>query len=264
VTDLVIMDEATADRAADVIISLYRGTATERPLKRFPEDCRPASFFDVQMILQRLTDGLDRPIQGWKLYFPFKAGQPNLVAPIYNVLRSGDHITHEMSRLHKWEAEIVFRANRDLPPRAERYTYEEVAQATDAAPAIEFFATRFDVESLDELAGLTFERYSDNTLSGGFVVGEPLSDWRSIDFSTIPIRSWEGDELVGDIRGGHPVIDPFILVFVGANTSRLGHGIRKGQILATLSPSPVLDATPNARIRSHFDGLGGVEAVFDY
>jgi 2-keto-4-pentenoate hydratase len=238
------MDEATADRAADVIISLYRGTATERPLKRFPEDCRPASFFDVQMILQRLTDGLDRPIQGWKLYFPFKAGQPNLVAPIYNVLRSGDHITHEMSRLHKWEAEIVFRANRDLPPRAERYTYEEVAQATDAAPAIEFFATRFDVESLDELAGLTFERYS--------------------DFSTIPIRSWEGDELVGDIRGGHPVIDPFILVFVGANTARLGHGIRKGQILATLSPSPVLDATPNARIRSHFDGLGGVEAVFDY
>jgi 2-keto-4-pentenoate hydratase len=264
VTQLSTMDPASADRAADLLVSLYSGTATGRPVKRFPEDCRPASFFDVQMILDGLIDGLGRPVQGWKLYFPFKAGQPNLVAPIFNVLPSGAHITREMSRLRIWEPEIVFRAKSDLPPQEEAYTYEEVAQATDAAPAIEFLATRFDVESLDELAGMTFERYSDNTLSGGFVVGEACSDWRSIDFSKLPIKSQQGDETIGDIRGGHPVVDPFILVFVGANTARQRDGIRQGQVLATLSPSPLLYAGPQAAISAHFEGLGDVAAVFDY
>ncbi|MTD53293.1 hypothetical protein [Amycolatopsis pithecellobii] len=257
------MDRAAADQAADLIISLYRGTAAG-PVKHFPEDCSPASFFDVQMILDGLIDRLGRPVQGWKLYFPFKAGQPNLVAPIFTVLPSGAHITTDLSRLRIWEPEIVFRAKKDLPPRERPYTYEEVAQATEAAPAIEFLATRFDVADLDELAGRTFERYADNTLSGGFVVGEPYSDWRSLDFSKLRIVSRQGDETVGDIRGGHPVVDPFILVFVGANTARERQGIRRGQVLATLSPSALLTAKPDAAISASFEGLGDVEAVFDY
>jgi 2-keto-4-pentenoate hydratase len=258
-----IMDRASADRAADLLISLYRRTA-DGPVKGFPEDCCPTSFFDVQLILDGLIDRLGRPVEGLKLYFPFKAGQPNLIAPIFNLLASGDHITTDMSRLRIWEPEIVFRATTDLPPRERPYTYEEVAQATQAVPAIEFLATRFDVDDLDELAGRTFERYGDNTLSGGFVVGEPCPDWRSIDFSKMRIVSKEGEETVGDIRGGHPVVDPFILVFVGANTARERQGIRKGQILATLSPSALLTAAPNASISAHFEGLGDVATVFDY
>jgi 2-keto-4-pentenoate hydratase len=257
------MDRESADRAADLVISLYRGTAGQ-PVKCFPEDCCPESFFDVQMVLDGLAARLDRPVRGWKLYFPFKAGQPNLVAPIFNLLRSGDQITSEMSRLRIWEPEIVFRAKMDLPPREEPYTYEEVAQAVDAAPAIEFLATRFDVGDLDELAGRTFERYADNTLSGGFVVGESYPDWRSLDYRRLRIVSKQGNETLGDVRGGHPVVDPFILVFVGANTAREREGIRKGQILATLSPSPLLTAEPNAAISARFDGLGDVATAFDY
>lgn len=257
------MDQMSADRAADLVSSLYRGTAS-RPVKSFPEDCSPETFFDVQMILDGLVDRLGRPVQGWKLYFPFKAGQPNLVAPIFTALPSGGHITPDLSRLRIWEPEIVFRARTDLPPREHPYTYEEVAEAVDAAPAIEFLATRFDVDDLDELAGRTFERYADNTLSGGFVVGDPRPDWRSIDFSGMRIVSEQGGETVGDIRGGHPVVDPFILVFVGANTARKRHGIRAGQVLATLSPSALLTAEPQATVSAHFEGLGDVAATFDY
>lgn len=257
------MDRASADRAADLLISLYRGTAGQ-PVKGFPEDCSPESFFDVQMILDGLVARLGRPVQGWKLYFPFKAGQPNLVAPILNVVRSGEPITSDMSRLRIWEPEIVFRAKTDLPPRAEPYTYEEVVTAVDAAPAIEFLATRFDVDDLDELAGRTFERYADNTLSGGFVVGEPYPDWQQLDYRRLRIVSTEDDETVGDIRGGHPVVDPFILVYVGANTAREREGIRAGQILATLSPSPLLTAGAKAAISSRFEGLGEVTTAFDY
>src|SRR3546814_1696521 len=63
----------------------------------------------------------------------------------------------------------------------------------------------------------------------------------------------KGDKVVGEAVGGHPVVNPFILVFVGANTARERHGIQKGQILATLSPSALLTAEPNAAISAHFD-----------
>lgn len=257
------MEQASADQAADLVISLYRGTAA-RPVVRFPEAYRPTSFFDVQKIFDGLIERFDEPVKGWKLYFPFKAGQPNLVAPIFNLLPTGAHITPEMSRVRIWEPEIVFRAKTDLPPRAQPYTYEEVAQAVDALPAIEFLAFRFDVEGMQDMADRPFEAYADNTLSGGFVVGEPFADWRSIDFSKLRHVATENDETVGDARGGHPVVDPFILVFVGANTARERQGIKAGQILATLSPSVLLTAKPNATISAHFEGLGDVSATFDY
>lgn len=257
------MDQASADKAADLVISLYRGTA-ERPVERFPEGCRPMSFFDVQKVFDGLVERLGKPVKGWKLYFPFKAGQPNLVAPIFNLLPSGSRITGEMSRIRIWEPEIVFRARVDLPPRELPYTYEEVAQAVDAVPAIEFLAFRFDVESMQDMADRPFEAYADNTLSGGFVVGEPVADWRSIDFSKLRHEAKEGGQVVGEGRGGHPVVDPFILVFVGVNTARERQGIRAGEILATLSPSALLTAQPNATIDAHFEGLGDVSAVFDY
>lgn len=257
------MDQASADKAAELLVSLFRGTAKE-PVKRFPEDCRPTSFYDVQSILDGLVNGLGQPVKGWKLYFPFKAGQPNLLAPIFNLLPSGARITQEMSRIRIWEPEIVFRAKTDLPPRDLPYTYEEVAQATEAVPAIEFLAFRFDIAGMQELADRVFEAYADNTLSGGFVVGEPYPDWRSLDFGKLRLVAQQNGETVGDTRGGHPVVDPFILVFVGVNSARERQGIRKGQILATLSPSALLTAPPNSVISAHFEGFGDVSAVFDY
>src|SRR3546814_15348903 len=71
-------------------------------------------------------------------------------------------------------------------------------------------------------------------------LGEALADWRSIDFSKMRHVAREGDKVVGEAVGGHPVVNPFILVFVGANTARERNGIQKGQILAPLSPSALL------------------------
>src|SRR3546814_17671538 len=93
------MNQASADQAANLVISLYRGTA-ERPIVRFPEECRPTSFFDVQKIFDSLIENFGQQVQGWKLYFQFKAGQRTLVAPIFNLLRPGDHITSDISRHH--------------------------------------------------------------------------------------------------------------------------------------------------------------------
>src|SRR3546814_11012404 len=140
---------------------------------------------------------------------------------------SSDVCSSDLSRIRIWEPEIVFRANRDLPPRAEPYAYEEVALAVDAVPAIEFLAFRFDVNSMQEMADRPFEAYADNTLSGGFVVGEAVADWRSLDFSNMRHDARQGDKVVGEAVGGNPVATPFLLVFVGATRHECCHVVEK-------------------------------------
>src|SRR3546814_10843144 len=99
----------------------------------------------------------------------FKATQPNLFAPIFNILPNGSPITSEVANLHLIEPEILFRAERDLPPREEAYSYEEVASAVVAVPAFEFLATRFSADFTSLLGQKDPQIYADNTLSGGFV-----------------------------------------------------------------------------------------------
>src|SRR3546814_2754388 len=84
------MENNQAIEAANLIASLYRGETT---LERLPEACRPKSIADAQQILSELPKSLDRPVQGYKCYFPFKATQPNLFAPIFNILPNGSPIT---------------------------------------------------------------------------------------------------------------------------------------------------------------------------
>src|SRR3546814_1461345 len=77
--------------------------------------------------------------------------------------------------------EILFRAERDLPPREEAYSYEEVASAVVAVPAFEFLATRYSANFTSLLGQKDPQIYADNTLSDGFVVGDAKPHWRSTE-----------------------------------------------------------------------------------
>lgn len=255
------MERNQAVEAANLIASLYRG---ETSLERLPESCRPQSISDAGQILGELPRAVGRPIRGWKCYFPFKATQPNLFAPIFNILQSGEQITRSVANLHLIEPEIVFRAERDLPPREEPYSYEEVASAVVAVPAFEFLATRFSSDFAQLLGQKDPQIYADNTLSGGFVVGEPDPNWRAIDFLKMRIVTTFDGEVVSDETGGHPVKDPFILVFVGVNLLRSAQGVEKGQLLATLSPTGLLTAKPGQHIVSEFEGFGRIETSYAF
>src|SRR3546814_20552578 len=101
----------------------------------------------------------------------FKATQPNLFAPIFNILPNGSPISSEVANLHLIEPEILFRAERDLPPREEAYSYAEVASAVVAVPAFEFLATRFSAGFTSLLGPKDPKIYSDNTPRGGSGAG---------------------------------------------------------------------------------------------
>ena len=79
------------------------------------------------------------------------------------------------------EAEIGFRFLRDAPPRAEAYSYAEVAERVVAFPAIEIVATRYR----DYKGTPLIERTADCMSNGAYVVGDDRPDWRSFDLVDI-------------------------------------------------------------------------------
>src|SRR3546814_13038604 len=72
------------------------------------------------------------------------------------------------------------------------------------------------------------------------------------------VTTFDG-KIVSDETGGHPVKDPFILIFVGVNLLRSLQGVKKGQLLATLSPTGLLTAEKGVEIVDEFDGFGRIE-----
>lgn len=253
------MERGRAIEAADVLVASYRGEAR---LPKFPDSCAPKSIADAQQILTELALRMDQPVVGWKLYFPFKATETNLYAPIFNVYPSGTPITAKMANMRKIEPEIVYRAERDFPPQTAPYTFEDVAAGVSAIPAFEFLGSRFtDPPVLGQKAPAT---YADNTLSGGFIIGEAKTNWRELDFMKMRIVTTFDGKVVSDETGGHPVKDPFILVYVGVNLIRDHGGVKKGQILATLSPTGLLDGERGVHIVADFHGFGRIETSYAF
>src|SRR3546814_19573527 len=106
--------------------------------------------------------------------------------------------------------------------------------------------------------------YADNTLSGGFVVGDANPNWRALDFLKMRIVTTFDGKIVSDETGGHPVKDPFILIFVGVNLLRSLPGVKKEQLLSTLSPTGLLTAEKGVQNVAEFEGLGTIGTDYEY
>ncbi|MGI5132983.1 hypothetical protein ACQEVB_39720 [Pseudonocardia sp. CA-107938] len=247
--------------AADLLAAVHRGGPQ---LSRLPPACRPASVAHAQQIVDAVAERLARPAAGWKTYFPFKAGQPALVSPVFEVLPNAAHIPPQVARLRMIEPEVVFVATRDLPPRERPYPADEVADAVAAVPAFEVLDLRFS--DISELLGgspeAVFEAYADNSMNAGFVLGEPVADWRGIDFRSQRVVTAADGEIISDVRGGHPVFDPFLLLPTGVDLLRERGGVRAGQIIGNHTVAGILTVRAGQRIVSEFAGLGTVEATY--
>src|SRR3546814_2009198 len=69
------------------------------------------------------------------------------------------------------------------PPRSTRTdTLFPYTTLVRSVPAFEFLATRFSADFTSLLGQKDPQIYADNTLSGGFVVGDANPNWRALDF----------------------------------------------------------------------------------
>jgi len=249
------MDTKTIEDAAALFVAARRTGAL---IDRLPDHCRPGSPLDAMAIQEATVRQLGERVAAWKVttidgvlvrgailasrFFASPARVPARLAPMLGV-----------------EAEIAFGFPGGLAARDAAYSYEEVAAAAVALPAIEIVDSRFrDYQGTPVLV-----RSADCISNGGFVAGTARPDWRSIDLSKLEaVLEIDGKEAVRK-SGGHASGDPLLPAVDFANDRRREGGLPAGVIVTTGTYTGLTRAKPGQRVTARFTGFGAAEVLFE-
>lgn len=259
-----LTDEEIA-AAADLLVAARAGRVY---LAGLPAELTPDTTVDMQRIIDAVTDQVDRPIRGWKAYCLYKPMNPPVCAPVYDVLTCGAEIPATISPARLIEPEIMFRADRDLPARDDKYSVAEVMESVTAVVGFEVIGSRFRADPAAEGdspttgQGSLLGSLADHLANGCVVIGDPIPEWRSVAFETVRLRVTEGDREFMSVVGCHPFDDPFLPVVVGVNRLRHGRGVRAGEVILTNSSTSFFAVAADTEIRATYEGVGSVVATF--
>ncbi|WP_454017805.1 2-keto-4-pentenoate hydratase [Azospirillum sp. Marseille-Q6669] len=129
------------------------------------------------------------------------------------------------------EAEIAYTFAKDLPPRAEPYSREEVLDAVGSVhPAFEIVDTRFaGFGSQDGLSHM-----ADQFNHGALVVGPAIADWRSLEPLKERVALVVDGETKADTVAGNSAGEPVRLLVWMANTGAVSlGGLKAGDVVTT-------------------------------
>ena len=193
-------DQRTAE-AANILLAVHAGGTA--PVD-FPESCRPGNRQDAYAIQAMVAPSLG-PIGGWKVGGPSPDAEP-MCSPLP---RSGIFISPATVpgplRYRGVEAEINFRIGRELPPRGEPYTRDDLLVAIESChAAIEIVECRFaEMDGATHLSAL-----ADLQNHHALVVGAANIAWGNIPFDRLSVRVEANGRQIAGGSGSNPAGDP--------------------------------------------------------
>ena len=260
-----------------------------RRLPAIPDDVRPQTRdegYAVQATLERRTAA---PLFGWKIAATSVAGQAhiNVTGPLAGRLlhervtdlsaaaRSAKaELPFGVNHMKVAEAEFAFRMGRDLAPRTQPYSVDEVLDAVATLhPAIEVPDSRFDDFTVVGAPQLI----ADNACAHLFVLGPPAPDaWRGIDlvehrvtgtvvgrpFTPRPGSGQAGHQsLTREGKGANVLGDPRVaLAWLVNELSQLGIALKAGEVVTTGTCLVPLPIEAGVDVTADFGVLGDVSA----
>jgi 2-keto-4-pentenoate hydratase len=204
---------------------------------------------------------------GWKIAATSEAGQRhiNVAGPqagrIFGerVVPNGGTAPMAGNEMRVGEPEFAFRIGRDLPPRSNTYSVEEVLAAVDTLhPAIELPDSRF----ADFVSAGEAQLIADNACAHLFVLGSPTAaDWRAVDLvEHKPVVTLRGQRFVG--HGKNVLGDPRVALAWLANELRaLGVTLKAGEVVTTGTCHPPLPIQSGDRFEADFGAFGRVSVA---
>lgn len=224
----------------------------------------PATPAEAYALQDRVTKALGWTVVGWKGGATNPAAQQLLgvdgpfAGPIFaeRAYASPARVETCADALRVTEAEFAFRLGRDLAPRAEPYTVEEVRAAIASVhPAIEVVNRRI----AGGMAGVGPWLIADGGANDAFVYGPGFEDLDAIDFTAHPVTvSVNGKERAKG-SAANVLGNPFnVLVWLADHSSASGAGLKAGQWISTGLTTEVFTCETGDRVEADFGPIGKV------
>jgi 2-keto-4-pentenoate hydratase len=260
-----MLDNAQIAAAAQTLRDHWRAGTK---LRNLDEPIRPRGRTQGYAVQAALADHFDGPLFGWKIAATSEAGQKhiNVKGPIAGrifaetVIADGGTASMKGNEMRVGEVEFAFRFARDLPPRANPYSVQEVLEAVGTLhPAIEIPDSRF----ADFVTSGEAQLIADNACAHLFVLGASTgADWRSRDLiEERPVITLRGSQYVG--HGKNVLGDPRVALAWCANELRmLGITLRAGEVVTTGTCYPPLPIEAGDIFAADFGVLGKVSVGF--
>ena len=159
------------------------------------------------------------------------------------------------------ECEIVVSLREDLPADRAPFTRDAVARAVAAVVAgMEIVDDRYvDYKTLD-----TPTLIADDFFDAGCMLGEPVTEWRTLDLPSLTGVTHINGVEVGRGRGADVMGHPFeALAWLANSLADRGKGLRAGEFVFTGSVVETKWVSRGDRVVMTIEGLGNVEATFD-
>jgi len=201
------------------------------------------------------------PVSGWKVGARTPTAEPN-PAPLLAGALVSSPATFNGKAMHMIgvEVEISFHIAGDIASRSEPVGRDEALAAVgDAFVGMEVVDTRLaDFKSADPEWLL-----ADNQMNHALVIGDPIRNWKKLDWADLQVRLLIDGRVEVDRRGGLGAVDPVRpLAWVIDHAVRHRGGIRKGQAITTGSWTGLRYYPPGTKAEGEFVGLGQVMSTF--
>ena len=258
----------TGDKIAAAARKLSDHWHAGTKLENLDESIRLRNRDDGYAIQAALANHCPGKLFGWKIAATSEAGQRhiNVAGPLAGriftetVIADGGTASMRGNEMRVGEPEFAFRFARDLPPRANPYSVQEVLEAVGTLhPAIEIPDSRFaDFANAGEA-----QLIADNACAHLFVLGEPTgADWRARDLiEARPVITLRGDQYAG--HGRNVLGDPRVALAWCANELRsLGITLRAGEVVTTGTCHPPLPIQSGDFFAADFGVIGKVSVRF--
>ena len=229
---------------------------------------RPRDRLEGYAVQAALANLSTSQLFGWKIAATSEAGQRhiNVAGPLAGriltetVIADGGTAPMKGNEMRVGEAEFAFRMARDLPPRTNLYSVQEVLDAVGTLhPAIEIPDSRF----VDFVAAGEAQLIADNACAHRFVLGAATeADWRTLDLAAHSGRIFKNGMLAEEGVGRNVLGDPRIaLTWLANELSRHGVVLKAGQVVITGTCVKPLAIVVSDRIDGDLGILGRVSVT---
>lgn len=237
--------------AADLLMDARR---TNRPIVDLPKEYRPVTLDEAYLVQDRMSWAYDA-VGGWKIGAPSPDATPTFAPmPAAWMSCSGCELRGMTHRYRGLEAEIAFMMGADLPPRETPYTREEVIAAIASMhPAIEVLETAL----ADPTQATKLSVVADLALHGGFVYGQAVPNWQSIDFSKESVTMSVDGSVRVERTGSNTAGDLMrLLPYLANEGAGRTEGLKRGDWITTGSWTGMTQGTPGAAAEARFSTAG--------